>query len=414
MQQFTRLGYLVPNFPGQTHIFCWREICALRSFGEDVVLLSTQKPSPLTCRHDFVPSAVAETHYLFPPRARYLAGWAANGLQGLRQVHSYLNGLAPAGLQRRTRQYMLVAVAADLVRRARLKRINHIHCNSCADAAHVLAIARRMGGPPYSLTLHGDLEVYGTDHDSKMRCAEFVCVVGNHLRQQVLAQTDLSENRVFVTCMGVETPTLAVLGTDRSFTPGALHLVTVARLDLVKGHAHALTAIHRGLQAGLDLRYTIAGEGPCRDSLLALIGQLGLEARVALTGTLSEVEVLQLLSRADAFVLPSSCDAWPVSVMEAMGSGLPVITTLVGATPEMINSGEDGFLIPQHDESALLETIALLAKDVTTRRRVGQAARRTAQRRFDVLTTAAFLRDAIHTSLTRTLFANTAKTISRI
>jgi colanic acid/amylovoran biosynthesis glycosyltransferase len=284
---------------------------------------------------------------------------------------------------------------------ARLKRIDHIHGHSCADAAHVLALARRMGGPPYSLTLHGDLKVYGTDHGSKMEGAAFVCVVGSHLRRQVLEQTGVAGNRVLVTCMGVETSSLTTLGRDRSYVPGSLHLVTVARLHSAKGHVHALAAVRRGLQAGLDLRYTIAGEGPHRDALLSAIKELSLGSHVTLAGTLPETEVLQLLSKVDAFVLPSIGfgEAWPVSVMEAMGAGLPVIASMIGATPEMITPGQDGFLVPQRDETALLESIAFLASDVDARRRIGEAARRTAERRFDVAATAGALRDAVRASL---------------
>ena len=396
-----RLGYLVPEFPNQTHVFFWREIRALRRMGEEVFLLSTRKPSPLTCRHDFVPTALAETRYLFPPTVSSVAAWAAANRRGLSRALEYLDGLEVSGFKTRLRQYGLLASALDLVRWARLKRIDHVHGHSCADAAHVLALARRAGGPPYSLTLHGDLQVYGTDHRAKMNGAAFVFGVGGHLRRQLIERVDLPNDRVFVTCMGVETSELAALGKDRSYTPGSLHIVTVARLHPAKGHIHALAAVRAGVQVGLDLRYTIAGEGPYRDALLSQIGELGLGKRVTLTGTLSETEVYQLLSTADAFVLPSTGlgEAWPVSVMEALAAGLPVVATVIGATPEMITPGEDGFLVPQGDEETLLKRIMLLASDVDMRRRIGETARRTAGRRFDVAVTAGALRDAVRASL---------------
>src|SRR5260370_35282774 len=68
-----RLGYLVPEFPNQTHVFFWREIRALRRMGEEEFLLSTRKPSPVTCRHAFVPPALAETRHQFPPTVTRLA-----------------------------------------------------------------------------------------------------------------------------------------------------------------------------------------------------------------------------------------------------------------------------------------------------------------------------------------------------
>ena len=396
-----RVGYLVPEFPGQTHIFFWREVEALRRIGEEVSLLSTRKPSPVSCRHEFAPTAFAETHYLFPPSMLSLVEWPVAGARGFAKALAYLGGLEASRFRDRLRQCLLFASALDLVRWSRREHIDHIHAHSCADAAHVLAWARCAGGPPYSLTLHGDLDVYGGDHRSKMEGAAFVSVVGNHLRHQVMERTGVPGERVFVTCMGVGTSKLATLGTTRSYAPGSLHLVTVARLNPAKGHTHVLAAIHRGLQMGLDLRYTIAGEGPYRDGIVSRVRELGLNSRVTLTGTLAETEVHQLLSEADAFILPSVGlgEAWPVSVMEAMGAGLPVIASIIGATPEMIIPGEDGFLVPQGDEQALLDKIVLLAGDMNIRRQIGEAARRTAGHRFDIGVTARALSDAIHASL---------------
>ncbi len=392
-----RLGYLVPEFPSQTHAFFWREISALRRSGVDVRLVSTRRPPASACRHEFAPAAISETHYIFPPSLPSLGGWAASGFPGATRLLSYLGALEASGVNNRLRQSGLVASAIDLVKWARVNRIDHVHVHSCADAAHVLALARRLGGPPYSLTLHGDLDVYGTDHRSKMKDAKFVCAVGNHLRQQILSKTDVSRDKVIVTCMGVETSELARLGTERSYAAGSLHLVTVARLNPAKGHIYALAAVHFCLQAGLDVHYTIAGEGPHRGVISSKIDELGIKDRVTMTGTLPESEVFRLLSVADAFVLSSTGlgEAWPVSVMEAMATALPVISSVIGATPEMITSGEDGLLVPQANVQALASAISLLASDANRRQKIGEAARRTAIKRFDVAVTAGTLRYAI-------------------
>ena len=395
-----QLGYLVPEFPGQTHVFFWREIRALRAMGEEIFLLSTRRPSPLTCRHDFAAAAIAETHYLFPPAAASLAAWGARGAPGLPRALAYLRGLEGSGWKTSFRHCALLAAAIDLVRWSRVQHIDHVHAHSCADAAHVLALARRIGGPAYSLTLHGDLDVYGTDHLSKMAAATFVFGVGSHLRREIIERAGIPSDRVFTTFMGVETSELANLGKDRSYSSGKLHLATVARLHPVKGHVYALAAVRRAVEEGLDVRYTIAGEGPYRDALLSYVRKYDLDKRVTLTGTLSEGDVYRLLSKADAFVLPSIGlgEAWPVSVMEAMGAGLPVVASIIGATPEMITPGKDGFLVRQQDERGLFEAIALLAVDIDKRRQTGEAARRTAQEHFDVKRTARALRDAIYES----------------
>jgi glycosyltransferase involved in cell wall biosynthesis len=397
-----RLGYVIPEFPNQTHIFLWREVEALRRLGVEVLLASTRKPFPIVCRHDFATTAVEETHYLFPPSIRYQLSWVTGGSRGLRPLFRYIRSLEASGLKNRIRQLALLASAIDLLEWSGREKIDHIHGHSCADLAHVLAMSRWAGGPPYSLTLHGDLDIYGGDYRAKMEKAAFITAVGNHLRSQVVNKANVPADRVLVSFMGVKASELASLGRHRSRISGSLHIVTVARLHRAKAHLNALTAVDGALRQGIDIRYTIAGEGPHRDAIVSRIAELGLRSRVILTGTLSEAEVFQLLSDADAFVLPSAGligEAWPVSVMEAMGAGLPVIATVIGATPEMITSGVDGFLIAQGDNDALREVIVALANDVELRFRIGDAARQTARRRFDVSATAGVLRDAIISSL---------------
>lgn len=390
-----RLGYLVPDFPTQTHIFFWREIEALRRMGQEVFLISTSRPPESSCRHAFAIPARAETHYLFPPSPARLATWAGSGCRGLPRAVDYLAKLERSRVADRARHAGLLLAAIDLVQWARRMRIDHVHGQSCANSAHVLALAHRLGGPSFSLTLHGDLDVYGGDHRSKMKEATFVSAVGSHLIGQLRDKADIAD--VVVTCMGVDTAELRKLGEDRRYVAGQLHVATVARLHPAKGHFHALAAVDRARQAGLDIHYTIAGDGPFKEAILAKISELGLERQVTMTGSLSEVEVCALLSRADAFMLPSTGlgEAWPVSVMEAMGAGLPVIASIIGATPEMITTGHDGYLVSQADQDALLRCLMMLGENVELRRRIGAAARLTASQRFDVTVTATTLRDAV-------------------
>jgi colanic acid/amylovoran biosynthesis glycosyltransferase len=391
-----RVGYLIPEFPGQTHVFFWREIVALRARGVTVRLLSTRRPAG-SSRHDFAAAAAEETHYAFPPRFSLLRRWVARRAPGLRVALQYLNSLSPKGLKARARSLALLASAIDLLEYARAESLDHIHVHSCADAAHVVALCRRLGGPPYSLTLHGDLGVYGSDHRLKMEGAAFVAAVGGHLVRQVVSEVGLPPDRLLATCMGVDTGRLAGLDVKPSSQAGLLRIATVARLNRMKGHLHALAAVRRAVDAGADIEYTIAGEGEYRPEIERSVRALALQDRVHLVGTLSEAEVLSLLSRTDAFVLASvgAGEAWPVSVMEAMGAGVPVISSVIGATPEMITSGVDGILVEQRDEAGLAAAMLQLAADPQARIRMGERARLTAQRRFEVSVTAGRLLAAL-------------------
>ncbi len=291
---------------------------------------------------------------------------------------------------------MLLTSAADLVQWASENRIDHIHGHSCANSAHILALAHRMGGPRYSLTLHGDLPVYGSDHLLKTEEATKVFAVGEHLRQQ-LRSIGVDDGKIVNTFMGVNLVPLITLGSARRTHIKGLELVTVARLDPSKGHLHVLTAIARARNAGIDLRYRIAGQGYFREAIVSKIKMLGLSDHVELCGTLSETQVYSLLADSDVFVLASTGggEAWPVSVMEAMGAGLPVVCSEIGATAQMIRSGVDGILVQQGDEDAIFQAICRLAVDAETRERIGRAARETAIARFDVAVSAQILREAI-------------------
>jgi glycosyltransferase involved in cell wall biosynthesis len=391
------IGYLVPEFPQQTHVFFWREIQALRAKGVTVRLISTKQPDISLCRHAFAKAAAERTHYVFPPHPLPALRQIARAPHKLLGAGQYLLGITAKNFRERCKQQGLLVCALDLADFCRRENIVHIHGHSCADAAHLLALCRRVGGPRYSLTLHGDLDVYGTDHQAKMADAEFVSVVGTHLKRQVHEAMTIADHRVWVTCMGIDSGRLAKLEDLRSYQLNRLRVVTVARLNPMKGHIHALGAICLLKEAGVDVAYAIVGGGEHRPTLEKAVRDLGLEAQVTFAGSLGEDEVTAELMRADVFVLPSfgHGEAWPVSVMEAMACGLPVVSTIIGATAEMITHDADGLLVPQQDDRAIADALLRLAADPRLRKRLGESAKLTARNRFDVATTAGRLLDAV-------------------
>jgi len=391
------LGYLVPEFPQQTHIFFWREIAALEARGVSVRLISTSKPDLSQCKHAFTSQAVARTHYVYPPRPWAIARQVVSHPLRLASAEDYLIRLSAGNYRERVKQQGLLACALDLADYCRNENITHIHGHSCADAAHLLALCRLVGGPGFSLTLHGDLEVYGRDHQAKMASAAFVSVVGSHLKDQVHAATTIERDRVWVTCMGIESERLGRMTPRRSDRPNHLRVVTVARLNPMKGHRYALAAVRALRDAGVEIHYVIVGGGDHHAELEQKVAELDLQKNVTFAGTLGEEDVTSELMRADAFVLPSvgHGEAWPVSVMEAMACGLPVVATIIGATPEMITPEVDGLLVEQHNETAMADALLRLARDPDLRLRMGQAAKKTAQDRFDVATTASRLLHAV-------------------
>jgi glycosyltransferase involved in cell wall biosynthesis len=126
----------------------------------------------------------------------------------------------------------------------------------------------------------------------------------------------------------------------------------------------------------------IVGDGPQREELAALLAQLGLEDRVRLEGERRDVPAL--LAEADAFVLSSRSEGLPVSVLEAMAAGLPVVATAVGGVGEAVVDGETGLLVRPADPEALAAALASIVADASLRRRLGAAGRARAEALFDL------------------------------
>jgi glycosyltransferase involved in cell wall biosynthesis len=401
MQDASLIGYLVPEFPTQTHAFFWREIQAMEKAGVPVAVFSTRRPTSGSCPHAFSAEAEARAQYVFPPNTRraltLLAKYPERTLKAIR----YIMNLSETPAATRIKFLALIGAAADLAASCCAKGIAHVHIHSCANAAHLGALAHILGGINYSLTLHGDLPVYGTDHKAKMAKATFVSAVTAPLQRSL--REEISATQPYpVIWMGVDTERFRPDPAQRATsTPDRFEVVTVARLNNTKGHRFFLRAMAKLRAEGLDIYYRIAGEGPERANIEAEIDRLDLGDHVTLLGSVDEGVVLELLQSSDALALTSinKGEAAPVAIMEAMSCGLPTICSIIGGTPDMIENGVDSFLVPQEDVDAIVLATRILATDPNRRAAMGAAARATAQAKFDHRVNALKLYEAIRGNL---------------
>ena len=157
-------------------------------------------------------------------------------------------------------------------------------------------------------------------------------------------------------------------------------LVSVGRLKSPKDFHTLLNALGR-LQ-GVDYDALIVGDGPERPELAALVDQLGLGERVRLCGERDDIP--ELLGRADCFVLASRSEGLPMSILEAMAAGLPVVASDVGGVAELVVDGATGLLVAPHDATSLAEALRRVLVDVDLRTRLGAAGRRRVEERFGI------------------------------
>jgi len=155
--------------------------------------------------------------------------------------------------------------------------------------------------------------------------------------------------------------------------PGKL-LVCVGRLERDKGYETAIEAL--GRLGDPEPRLLVIGSGPEQELLEATARRAGVADRIVFLGRRPRTEVADYLAAADAFLFPTERDeAAPLVPLEAMASGLAVLTTSVGGGAELIEDGVSGLLLPPANADAWAEAIRSLLADETLRRRMGQAAR---------------------------------------
>ncbi len=172
----------------------------------------------------------------------------------------------------------------------------------------------------------------------------------------------------------VALPPAAPVARDRSL------VVFAGRCEPAKGVYELLDAVSALRPALPRLRVECAGDGDL-GALAAHAARLGLGARVAMRGWIGPGERDALLARAGVFVLPSHAEGLPVSLLEAMAAGCPVIATPVGGVPDLVRHGENGWLVPPRDARALAHALAAILRDPALAARLGAAARATVAQR---------------------------------
>lgn len=170
--------------------------------------------------------------------------------------------------------------------------------------------------------------------------------------------------------------------TREGYEDGTVLFVSVARMSPPKDPFSLIQAFSIATSRNNRLRLLLVGDGPLRPELEARVKALGLEDKVRFLGVRADVP--EVLAAADAFVLSSRWEGNPLSVMEAMAAGKPVIATAVGGVPELVEDGVSGVLVPPENVDALAEAMLKLAGDADLRRQLGQAAFKRAKERFDV------------------------------
>jgi glycosyltransferase involved in cell wall biosynthesis len=179
-------------------------------------------------------------------------------------------------------------------------------------------------------------------------------------------------DKVFVVPNGVDHEKFR----PRERLPGETNftIAFVGRLVANKGPQFLIAAMPRVLAAFPRARAVIAGDGPLRKRLVDMSSRLRVCHAVEFLGNRADVD--EILRKSDVFVRPSLSEGLPLTVLEAMSCGLPVVATPIAGVPEVVKHGENGFLVPPSDPRALADAIISLFEDPVRAHDMGLRGRR--------------------------------------
>jgi glycosyltransferase involved in cell wall biosynthesis len=357
-----RVAYLVNQYPRTSHSFIRREILAVEAEGVEVLRFSVRPlDEPLPSEIDRLElertrvvldaGPVQHTLALAEVAVRRPAVFARAVAKTVQ-----LGWRSERGLLRHFAYLAEACVLARWLRRA--DGADHVHAHFGTNAAAVALLCHAVGGPTYSFTVHGSEEFDKPEFlglAQKIRQASFAVAISNFARAQLCRWADHADwAKIHVVRCGIDEE---LLRAPTSPTPAAPRLVCVARLVQLKGHLILIEAAERLAAEGLDFEIVLAGDGPFREPIEAAIRRAGLDRRIRVAGVMSADQVRDVIQASRALVLPSFSEGLPMVVVEALALRRPVITTAIAGIPELVATGETGWLVPAGSVDALTDAM---------------------------------------------------------
>lgn len=351
-----RIGYFINQYPKVSHSFIRREINALERLGVVVERFSV-KESPEELVDVLDKNEFIKTRYLLNSSISSIIVAIIKSFFTPVRFFSALFCALSMGWKsdRGMLKHLFYFVEACLLKEwLGRERVDHVHAHFGTNSTAVVMLANKMGGPPYSFTVHGPEEFDKPEFLSlgkKIQSSAFVIAVSSYGRSQLFRWVESAFwGRIKVVHCGLDAAFYENAKIENNYSN---NIVCVGRLCEQKGQLLLLNAVSRLVAEGVDLHLTLAGDGPMRMQIESMIIENRLQSNVTITGWISGSQVRDEVLRSRALVLPSFAEGLPVVIMEAMALQRPVLSTYVAGIPELVEPGVNGWLIPAGDVFAL-------------------------------------------------------------
>lgn len=407
-----RIAYIAPEFGALTSTFIYREVLALRGLGYEVKTYSTLRPRDAVISDEARP-LVDETLYLYDlPKPAVLAAAVRFGLR-----HPVRTGAVKAQVFRdmalartaepsdRPKMLWHFTVACALAERLEADGVRHLHSHFAHVGTAIAMYAAELAGITFSFTNHAnDIFQRGAALKEKVaRSAFTACISAYNVR--FLTNLGCDPAKLHVVRCALNVDEYAYAAPKTSADPPVIF--SVGRLIEKKGLEYLIDAVSVLRGGKRKVRCLIAGNGPLLDALQARVAKHELESQVEFLGSQPQERVRELLREADIFALPcveahdGDLDGIPVSLMEAMAMGVPVVSTGVSGIPELIHDGKNGLLTQPRDGRSLAAALGRLIDDGSLRESLAAAARQTIETEFEEGVNAKRLQILIDAALAR-------------
>lgn len=381
-------------FPRIDETYILREINELEQHGQPVVVVPIVRETPLVVHEEakrWVPRALYTPFLSREILASNLRAFFATPLRYLKLLATLIAGTfwRPSTL---VRTLSIVPKAVHLARTLTTMGIRHVHSHFATHASTLAFAISYMSDITFSFTVHGpDVFVHRLLLREKLRRAKFVrCVSVFNKAFLAGLYPHITEGKLEVVRTGVN-PDIYDAESRRPHAPRLRpRILSVAALTPRTGFSFLIDACARLVRDGVDVECLIVGSGPLRPATEQWIGRNGLSDHVRILGNLPQHEVARLMGETDIFVLPSiiatdgQMDGIPVSLMEAMAAGKPVVASPVSGIPELVRHEISGLLVDGAYPDRIASAVKRLIENPALRERLGSAAKNVIRDRFDV------------------------------
>ena len=377
-------AYLFERFPSFGQTFCYREVVELARQGITPPIFSIRNPSDEPPQ-DWDARIVNRVHYL--PEEKELLDDVRRASKKQNLDSEIIDALDEWG--RRT-DFLRLYQAVYVGLRLREMGIAHVHAHFMGMAARTAFWIHKFFPVTFSFTAHAN-DIFAPRNFEVglvklVDAARVIVTVSDYAKKFLQERFPERAARIRHIYNGLN---LAEFGRTH-FSCNPPLILGVGRLIAKKGFADLIRACGLIAERGKSFRCEIIGEGPLEDELRGQIERLNLQDRVALSGARPMGEVRRRLIAANVFVLPSiidpdgGMDNLPTVIMEAMATGLPIVSTTIGGIPEMVVENETGFLVQPGDAAALADAIEQVIDDRLLAQRLGQGGYERAQQLFSI------------------------------